>query len=565
MHIEDGQRLNFSHTLFDPEDSFEGGDFASCLNARGMYESRRFALRLNPKIHALVDAVVEKSAKGEINFSSEEIQAYSTYIHETIHWWQHKGATSGFVRSMLPPLQTHVNLKDLRSIIASVGPKKSIQTLGIQGELGQLPAGSPVGPLANAITNNFMDTEFFLALTLNPAKYDQQIYANKYFESAGHSFLITFDHLLGFLRTIFDEQGLAIPDPEPIERNLQALKARKATGYYRGSPISRAPVGLHQLYEGQARFNQLLFVAFAGNTINFTEARADGLLDGIYGEAFQAFLNITRSSEPTSVTDPLVALFLLVCDLSINPTAGFPLPIDDYDNFFLDADPGIRFAVLCRTIAEELPELRTAIVEYSAEEYWAVVEQLCTVSGLDSYLNALKTIVSWKSTQPKIAQLLDEHREFVFTNDSIVPRVVFSEFLQFSEDKLSRPDFFCWAGYWLTHAAGTDERDLWLYHLSLFSDKQHDGRIFARMARSHDEPVVMEVFNQFFAAIVFYDLTRQWVLQNGPFLPDYPWLVLPSQEAEFHKRISDVFERHCGARLEVFSVLPPPTIPTSRI
>jgi hypothetical protein len=564
MRIENSQQMNFSHTLLDPENLLEGGDFASCLNARGMYESRRFALRLNPRVHSLVDTVVEKSSAGETKFSSEEIQAYSTYLHETIHWWQHKGSTSGFVRSMLPPLQTHVNLSNLRSILESAGPQKSIKTLGIQGELGLLSADSSVGPLANTVTNNFMDTEFFLALTLNPKKYDIQIYKDNYFESAGHSFLVTYSHVLGFLRTIFDENGLAIPDPSPITANLENLRARKVRGYYYGSPIIRAPLGLHQLYEGQARFNQLQFVSFAGSQLTFAQARVDGLLDGVYGEAFEVFLEITESIEPADVADPLVALFLLVCDLSINPTAGFPLPIEDYEDFFLDADPGIRFAILCRTIADDLPELRNEIVDYTADEYWAAAEKLCHAAGFDNYSEALVTIRTWRSVQPKIAHLLEEHNDFVFSRDNIVPRVLFSEFLKFNDDKLRRPEFFCWPGYCLTHAADSAELNLWLYHLSLFSDQEHDGRLFARQTRNHQESKVLEVFNQFFTAVVLYDLTRQWALQNGPFTSDYSWLVLPDQEDEFIEKISAVFEKHYGARLDAFTVLQPPALPVSK-
>ncbi|KWB39337.1 hypothetical protein WL34_11420 [Burkholderia cepacia] len=411
------------------------------------------------------------------------------------------------------------------------------------------------------MTNNFMDTEFFLALTLNPKKFDLQIYEDNYFECAGHSFLVTYDHVLGFLRTIFDEQGLAIPDPKPIEANLENMKARKVTGYYWGSPIIRAPLGLHQLYEGQARFNQLQFITFAGCGLTFAQARADGLLDDVYGEAFQAFLDITGSTEPASIADPLVALFLLVCDLSINPTAGFPLPIEDYEDFVLDADPGIRFAILCRTIADDLPELRAEIVDYTADEYWTVAERLCQAAGFESYLKALGTLGTWKSIQPQIAQLLDEHHDFVFSRDNIVPRVLFSEFLKFNEDKLRRPEFFCWAGYWLTHATGSAELDLWMYHLSLFSDQEHDGRLFARKTRNHDESKVLEVFNQFFAAVVLYDLTRQWVLQNGPFTSDYSWLILPHQEEEFNEKISALFQKHYGARLEAFILLQPPARP----
>jgi hypothetical protein len=561
MRLENSERINFSHTLLDTESVADSGDFASCLNARGMYESRRFVLRLNPMIHGLVDSAVKKSEQGETNFSSEELQAYSTYLHETIHWWQHKGSTSGFIRSMIPPLQTHANLNDLRSISASVGPQKSIKIIGLQGELGLLPPNSPAAPLANTVTNNFMDTEFFIALTLNPTKCDMHIYENNYFESAGHSFLITYHHVLGFLRTIFDEEGVVIPDPEPIEENLKILQDRRVTGYYRGTPIIRAPLGLLQIYEGQARFNQLHFLNFASDGLTFEQVRANGFLNDVYGEAFKAFLELTKSVEPTNISDPLVALFLLVCDLSINPTAGFPSPVNVYEYFFLDADPGIRFTILCKTIAEDLPEIRNAIVSYSPEEYWSAAKQLCESAGFDSYVDALIDIVEWKSKQPKIENLLEEHHNYEFSKDNIVPRVLFSEFLKFSEDKLKRPEFFCWPGYWLTHPKGSSELDMWIYHLSLFSDKEEDSRVFAREVRGHNKSKVLEVFNQFFAAVVLYDLTRQWVLQSGQFNLNYSWLILPSQEDEFNEKISATFENSYGSRLESFTVLKAPDIP----
>ncbi|WP_419688794.1 hypothetical protein ACN22W_17920 [Burkholderia theae] len=561
MRIGDGEPLDFLHDLLDPDYAFIGGDFASCLNARGVYESRRFVLRLNPRIHNLVDSIVDKSERGEDEFTSEEIQAYSTYLHETIHWWQHKGSISGFIRSMLPPLQAHVNLENLCSIVDDVGPKKSIKTLGLQGELGMLAADSPVGSLANSVTNNFMDTEFYLLLTMDPARFDIQIYKDSYFESAGHSFLVTYDHVLGFLRTIFDEEGLVIPDPQPIEVNLTNLKANRMEGYYLGTPIVRAPLGLHQIYEGQARFNQLQFVGFAGEGLTFEQARTGGLLEDVYGEAFKVFLSLTNSTEPMNVDDPLVALFLLVCDLSINPTAGFPIPIEDYQYFFRDADPGIRFAILCKVIGDELPDLRSAIVDYSAEEYWEVTDRLCDAAGFDGYKDVLKIIRRWRLRQPKIERLIEEHEKFAFSSDNIVPRVLFSEFLKYNEDKLDRPDFFCWPGYWLTHATSKSDLDLWLFHLSLFSDREDDGRIFARKLRDHEEEKVLVVFNQFFAAVVLYDLTRQWVLQSGDFVLNYSWLVLPRDEDEFNDRISAIFEKHYGSRLEAFTSLQPPVVP----
>jgi hypothetical protein len=36
-------------------------------------------------------------------------------------------------------------------------------------------------------------------------------------------------------------------------------------------------------------------------------------------------------------------LFLLICDLSINPTRGFPLDIEMFEDLIVDIDPGARF------------------------------------------------------------------------------------------------------------------------------------------------------------------------------------------------------------------------------
>jgi len=68
-----------------------------------------------------------------------------------------------------------------------------------------------------------------------------------------------------------------------------------------------------------------------------------GYFDGAYGEAFDGFLKMTNSPWPEAVDDPAVALFLLIVDLAINPTAGFPLDIESFENFIIDVDPGIRF------------------------------------------------------------------------------------------------------------------------------------------------------------------------------------------------------------------------------
>lgn len=537
--------------------------FAACLNARGMYESQRFVLRLSPVVHELVNSVVEKSERGETSFSGEELQAYSTYIHETVHWWQHKGSTSGFIRSVLYPIQTHSSISDLNRISAALGPQKPIQNVALRGELGLLSKeAGDIRFVANAVTNNFMDTEFYLALTLKPTL-DVDLYRDPYFQAAGHSFLITYALVLGAIREMIDEEGSALPEPQALIDGLEDLARRRVRGYYYATEIIRAPVGLLDLYEGQARFIQLQFLAMAADDMTFAEARDLGMLEGVYGTAFQSFLQLSKSAEPELIDDPLVALFLFICDMSINPTAGFPSPIESYENFFLDADPGIRFATLCQAVAENAPELRTFVKQYSADEYRSLARKFGDLTGFGDHLAALGRLHAHSKSSSEATALMEEHRSFKFRPSNIVLRVFMAEFLEFLGDRLEFPEFFCWTGYWLTRGGGDQQQGLWLKHLSLFSDKADDGAVFARKHPGRDENDVLELLNQFYAAVLLYDLTKQWVLIPGPFRYNYSWLSSSGQEAEFIKHVKGVFRKSYGVDVDQFALVDRPEIPRS--
>jgi hypothetical protein len=537
--------------------------FSACLNARGVYESQRFALRLSPVIHELVNSVVEKSELGETSFTGDELQAYSTYLHETVHWWQHKGSTSGFIRSVLYPIQTHSNMSELRQIITALGPQKPIQTVALRGELGLLPPESAdIGFVANTVTNNFMDTEFYLAITLKP-KLEQEIYHDPYFEAAGHSFLITYALVIGAMQDLLDPEGSLLPNPKLLVDKLAELAARRVRGYHYQSEIIRAPVGLLDLYEGQARFIQLQFLALASDGLTIADAKASGMLDGDYGTAFRAFLRISESPEPIELIDPLVALFLFICDMSINPTAAFPASIDVYEDFFLVANPGVRFAMLCKAVASEAPELRTFVRSYSAQEYRALAQRLGDLTGLGNHITDLNRLWQHVRTNRDAANLIKEHQSFKFTPNNIVLRVLTGEFLMFLTDRLEAPEFFCWTGYWLTKGGGERQRELWLKHLSLFTDKADDGALFPRNQPGRTEEDVLEVFNQFFASIILYDLSKQWVLNTGPFRLDYSWLTSSPNDPEFMERVNGVFRKHFGVELSQFTLLDRPPMPKS--
>lgn len=525
-------------------------NFSACLNVHGIYESQRYVLRLSPVVHCLVKSLIDKAAQGRRDYTGEELQAYSTYIHETVHWWQHKGSITGFIRSLLYPIRTHSNMESLHEIVQTMGARKSIQAIGLESRVGLLDEQADVAVAANSVTGSFMDTEFYLGLTFNPAL-DEEIYWNPYFEAAGHSFLITYQMVLHALTSFYDAEKIVIPCPLAINGERIRLRKEEAIGYYSGSDILRPPVGLLELYEGQARLIQLQFLHFTCKSFDLEDARAEGMLSGVYGKAFDLFLELIGSEEPDSIDHPITALFLLVCDLSINPTVGFPTPIADYEDFFLHADPGVRFAQLCNAISVQPPEFRHRIHDYSGDEYREISGILLKAMGAEHYLDALATVSSWEEKQARIADLVNRHRSFDFP-DNVVPDLLFAEFLDYTKDKLARPDFFCWAGYWLASAGGEPEQKLWSKHLSLFGDMEDDSAILPRIQDHISEAALMRVFGDFYTSIIFHDLTKQWVLNDGDFQLSYSWLVPPEAEQELKLKINDLFLRTFGVRLDDF-------------
>ena len=100
------------------------------------------------------------------------------------------------------------------------------------------------------------------------------------------------------------------------------------------------------------------------------------MLHGVYAKAFESFLAIADLEWPPALDHPIVGLFLLICDMAINPGAGFPFPLVYFSSFITDTDPGTRFAMLSSLVRLKCPDVITAIRDYSRTEYEHVSEQL---------------------------------------------------------------------------------------------------------------------------------------------------------------------------------------------
>ncbi|RVG28644.1 hypothetical protein [Sinorhizobium meliloti] len=248
---------------------------------------------------------------------------------------------------------------------------------------------------ANIAVNNALDIDFYQFLTAIPNR-ATELLRNQHFESVGHSYRIAYGNTLMALTQSCDLAPATLPNPETWQPKFDHLTRSRHEGFYHGSPITHAEVGIHAIFEGQARFIQLQFLAASGGPTCLADYASSGYLSGIYVAAFAEFLNQTESEWPETIDSSLVGLFLLICDLSINPTRGFPLEIEDFEGFIRDVDPGARFTLLCQAV-REYPEVKVAITTYSKQEYLSVSKVLTQRVGYDEPANALEAVIGQKS------------------------------------------------------------------------------------------------------------------------------------------------------------------------
>lgn len=542
----------FDTALLEPEYQLQEPhpEFSACLNAHGVYNTEQFVLRLSSRIHKLVDAIVTDVATTD-EIDDETFQAFSTYLHETVHWWQHVGSTSGLVLSLQYPAQAHQNQEHLRLLLNRIGPKKPLRRWAEQQ--ARSAPNSPELRAANIAVNNATDSEYYKRIALRP-RLIEQASQDRYFESLGHCYWMAYGHALALLHSTVDAEIRHLPDGRRWDEGFRIVREAETEGFVHGGQVRVSSIGMLALYEGQARFAQLQFLTFGMREPPTLETlRQARMLDGVYGEAFDAFLAVTGAS-PTIVDAPAVALFMLLLDLAINPTRGLPLDIENFSGFILDVDPGIRFYRLCHAVRDR-PEFLNAINEYSRSEYFSVSSALSEVCGFDCPAAALQEIVRWIHA-PGVAKLLAEKVSFSFEPANLVVRVLFSHFVSFSSDKLNTPEFFCWPGAWMAGPRVCDlSQTLFLRYLSLFSDKADDGGIYPRRIPGVPEENLVTTLSIFYGNITVYDLTRQWTLFDGPFAYDYRWLSETHTDAEMVHGAKQVFERIYGVNPDNFEVL----------
>ncbi len=513
-------RKELVEPLFDEAESFN-----ACLNSHGLYNSFQFVLRLSPEVHRKIKAFHNQGVKTIDGTSFENFQAYSTYLHETIHWWQHIGSTFGFIQSLIYPTQTYMNLSHAKDFISQIGKFKSIICW-----LEKKSSTAPVEhqQIANIITNNYFDTEFFRLMMHSPS-FVNKVINTPFFESQGHSAFITYGNVINLLeRSIDIERDQSVfPKYDSWSDYFKELRDEKVDGYFYNGKVFVPKIGALHILEGQARFSQMQFLSSVLlHEVSFDFFKNEGMLFGQYIEAFNFFLEKIKKSYPEKLNDPIVSLFLLVCDLSLNPGEGFPLELRIDRNFIKSIDPGIRFLSFTDLISKNVDEYLKYLNNLDRREYFTLGNLLCEKCGFYTPSVVMRKILDWKESCPNIREVLRESENFEYQPLNLPIRILLSHFIKFTEDKFKFPEFFCWPGI---HKVGESVKpeymDVFNRNLALFVDHPVKHGIYTGFKSEVNKETEKRIIESFYQNNVAYNLFRHWITSKDDFEYEYTWLT----------------------------------------
>lgn len=409
----------------------------------------------------------------------------------------------------------------------------------------------------NQILNNYHDINYYIIRMKRPSLI-AQVCNDPGFHSVGHSYSIAYGAAIGILATTFDNKFSFLPNPTSWEENFNDLIDRKVSGFYQGENIGIPPIGLSDLYEGQARFNQMLYLHIISNkSLDFYQFKQAGMLHGVYISAFNVFLDILDEKKPKSVDSPLVALFLLLIDIAINPAEGFPCGIDNFELFIEHTDPGIRFIHLCAVVKNQFPEFKELIDDYSAEKYWVISTLLCEAIGVVPPIEYLSKFEEWFETEESIEKLMKENEEFSFEQGNLLVRLIFARFLSFQRDKANNPEFFCWPGAYIEGERRSNVSDyLYVKHQALFKENINMD-IAPSMLPGIDERTLEDTAGDFYLAVALFDLCQQWISAPGEFKYNYNWLSKSYSSEEMEDWAKSAFIQTFGVSPDDFEIVTP--------
>lgn len=512
---------------------------------KGRYSSMYFFISLSNEIRDLLDDVEEPSP--------ETYQAFSTYLHENIHWWQHIGSNFGFIfHSSFPSFATD-SVNKIKELIEKGIISKSLikyeQKYFDENRIADIEN-------LNIIANNYHDLEYAKKFSMdNKSIIKIAEEDGRFFHSIGRCYLIMWSDTVHSYSDNFDKKFTFLPNFNLWFDKFKELELNKTPGFAPDIPMKISPLGIKAIFEGQAVFNQIVYLAnvFKDNNIVLNDFVDKGLLHGVYIEAFEHFLRIIEEDMPIFIEMELIALFLLVCDLSINPTNGFPLDIYDFKGFIYKNDPGMRFISICSVIAENKGYYLKKCENQSKQTYIELSKLISKKIGTICPYESLSVYSEWLKNDD-IKELIEEEKAHEYKNENMPFRLFFAKFLNFQLDKREFPEIFCWIGNHLSSGKNPTAMQLFEKHKALFIKKEN-GETTAMINDQHNSEQLYKTYNTFYFYTIIYELILKWISEEGEFKYDLKWLMADKNPDNHIERLKMEFKKIFGIEIEEITPL----------
>lgn len=484
--------------------------------------------------------VIEKTDK-------DIILSYGTYLHELYHSIQFYGSSLGFISILSNSAQGA-----LMAILRSISDTDLVKPLYMQEQINNIPE-------VNHIVNTFFDIEFAVGLIFYPDK-AEEIFKSPWFESTGHSYRYLYQESLMQLEQTFEYKNKWMSYYKDWKEEFKQLEAKKEPMYFFKSAMLYNIFGLQDIVEGQARFQEIQYIYSMNKEDNdWEKIKKRNLLEPMYTKVFAIFLTYLELDFPDNPLSKVVNCFLLVCDIAINPTVGYPDPIIKYEKFVTDVNPYCRF-MECLSIIKKDIKILDEFENISGEVYWKVTDYILGKLNKNTIEHCWNTIVDNSNYILGIQEIQNKYIDLMYDDKNcknILNEYYYMSHVNLIRKKIEHPEFYCWMGQYI--AGESDEFDtkeileLIGENSPMFISLKKNEALELNNIHSHRKGY--EKFaSYFFDYQTFIDLERQLVTQRGKFRFNYPWNQFNSEE-KFKESFNGKFKLNTNRNLDDFILL----------
>lgn len=446
---------------------------------------------------------------------SPVLKDYATYLHETIHWWQHVGTTSGMHYGLCIPSQALTTIQYL--IDAGTGASKPLMSSARDDISSDDPAVLAV--------QRWADAEFGAAILFSPLlsasileKYPQ------HFTSCGDAIVHLMISNLWSISRALDPTFQGLQDPREWFDSIDRLATEGASCFDGRQPVEIA-LGMEDVFEGQARFCELQYLHRCYENRSWREIEESGSVSGVYGTAFDYLIKHSNVPRPIDSCDPTINLFLVLCDIASNPHDGYPCKFQGDDELIHRLHPGIRFMTLCHAVSEH-SSVRELSRDPSPDAYREITDRLCGALGWSTPTEVAHQAVATIQAMSEYSKIASVKTTGKYGSLDVPIVFYFQQQEHLLSSKIQHPHFFCWPGLFLTTLVESDasekSQELLNDHIPPFQSSSFDAGIDIINLKLHGESRDLFV-SDYFTTQILYDFVRQWISAKGGFSFDYKW------------------------------------------